>query len=263
MKTLYESILSSTRSGLGGLVKEVKEWLLSIYSINREKIEINDVDIKPGPKNSWKVFFNTGEKARFPSITISKYNLRDGIIPYDIYSINENGKPIDISYQTLQFDNEKDFIKEVRYKLNFSGCYINKISGIPNGCKILSFACFSYKPTHVEKIENININAIQCFHGKSSGCGLEIYLNKIKNCKINEFIHIGEDMLCISGSALIGGKEFSPLAQKVLEEFFKSNDVKPENCRFFPNPSKTKVKYRFGTIKYSKIKKKYIFKGEE
>ena len=64
-------------------------------------------------------------------------------------------------------------------------------------------------------------------------------------------------------AVFIGGKEFSPLAQKVLEEFFKSNDVKPENCRFFPNPSKTKVKYRFGSIKYSKIKKKYIFKGEE
>ena len=56
MKSLYESILSSTRSGASGLVKEVKEWLLSIYYINREKIEINDIDIKPGPKTRGKCF---------------------------------------------------------------------------------------------------------------------------------------------------------------------------------------------------------------
>jgi hypothetical protein len=148
--------------------------------------------------------------------------------------------------------------------MNFCNCNIEKITRIPERCRILSFSSFLGKgPTHVEKIEGINVGMIKCFHTIPGNPGLYINLNKIKNCKIDTAMQISEQMLMLRENAFLSGrskkKEFSPQAQLVLKQFFDDNNVKVENCKFFPKKNNTISLSHVGNIEYNKRKDKYYY----
>lgn len=266
MITLYESILSSTKAGKDKVITPVIDWFLKNITAQSYKLNREDVTAEP-IKGEWKIIVNKPELGHMICyFRFTQYNSEDGInLPYKIHSIEVNGKLSDISYTKLDFYKNSDFAKEVRSKINFCNCYIDSITDVPKNCRILSFSHYlGDGPTVVSKIEDIDVNMLQCFHNINNDeyrCGLDINIRKIRNCKIRQTMHIAEGMLKIQGDAIMpNGKDFSPAAQVVLKEFFKNNDVKPENCKFFPYVSKRKSV--FGTIEYNKRKDKYIYKPE-
>ena len=166
--------------------------------------------------------------------------------------------------QFIVYADYKDWATEVYNKINFCNCNIEKITKIPERCRILSFSYFLGKgPTHVEKIEGISVGMIKCFHTIPGNSGLYINLNKIKNCKIDTAMQISEEMLMLRENAFLSGrskkKEFSPQAQRVLKQFFGDNTVKVENCKFFPKKNNTVSLSHVGNIEYNKRKDKYYY----
>jgi hypothetical protein len=264
MKTLYESILSSTKAGKDRVITDFLDWFMRNDSVQTYKIKREDVNAIPN-HGAWDIKITKENSSRTPWIfTFTDYDLTDSLkLPYKINTISVNDKIADIHYTGLDLTDYKDWATEVYNKINFCNCNIEKITKIPERCRILSFSYFLGKgPTHVEKIEGINVGMIKCFHKIPGKSGLYINLNKIKNCKI-ETMHISEQMLMLRENAFLKGrstkKEFSPQAQRVLKQFFDDNNVKVENCKFFPDKNNTISLSHVGRIEYNKRKDKYYY----
>jgi hypothetical protein len=264
MKTLYESILSSTKAGKDRVITDFLDWFMRNNSVQTYKIKRENVDAIPN-HGEWDIKITKDQNwYKHMDFVFTDYDLTDSLkLPYKINTIRVNDKPADISYRGLDLTDYKDWATEVYHKINFCNCNIEKITKVPERCKILSFSYFLGKgPTHVEKIEGINVGMIKCFHTIPGNPGLYINLNKIKNCKI-EYMHISEEMLMLRENAFLSGrstkKEFSPQAQRVLKQFFDDNKVKVENCTFFPKKDNTVSLSHAGRIDYNKRKDKYYY----
>ena len=115
MKTLYESILSSTKSGLQGEKQKVIEWIENsecyrrIISPNakREYAQI-DVEMKNG---KWKVYFKN-LIIKLEIFYIYKIDLVDGKIPFKIHSYYANCDIINAGYHNIEIT-EDDLVEEV------------------------------------------------------------------------------------------------------------------------------------------------------
>jgi hypothetical protein len=264
MITLYESILSSTKAGKDRVITDFLDWFMRNNSVQTYKIKRENVDAIPN-HGAWDIKITKESSGRAPWVfTFTDYDLTDSLkLPYKINTIRVNDKLADIHYTGLDLTDYKDWATEVYNKINFCNCNIEKITKIPERCRILSFSYFLGKgPTHVEKIEGINVGMIKCFHTIPGNPGLYINLNKIKNCKI-EYMHISEEMLMLRENAFLSGrptkKEFSPQAQRVLKQFFDDNKVNVENCIFFPDKNNTASLSHAGRIEYNKRKDKYYY----
>lgn len=265
MKTLYESILSSTRSGKDVIITDFLDWFMRNNSVQTYKIKRENVNAIPNHE-AWDIKITKESTGRTPWIfTFTDYDLTDSLkLPYKINTISVNDKIADIHYTGLDLTDYKDWATEIYNKINFCNCNIEKITKLPERCRILSFSAFTGKgPTHVEKIEGISVGMIKCFHSIPGNSGLYINLNKIKNCKIDTAMQISEQMLMLRENAFLSGrskkKEFSPQAQRVLKQFFDDNNVKVENCKFFPKKNNTISLSHVGNIEYNKRKDKYYY----
>ena len=264
MKSLYESILSSTKAGKDRVITDFLDWFMRNNSVQLYKIKREEVDAIPN-HGAWDIKITKEYSSRtIWSFTFTDFDLTDSLkLPYKINTIRVNDKIADIHYTGLDLTDYKDLATEVYNKINFCNCNIEKITRIPERCRILSFSAFTGKgPTHVEKIEGINVGMIKCFHTVPGNPGLYINLNKIKNCKI-ETMQISEEMLMLRENAFLKGrstkKEFSPQAQRVLKQFFDDNNVKVENCKFFPDKNNMVSLSHVGRIEYNKRKDKYYY----
>lgn len=257
MKTLYESILSSTKSGLRGEKQKVIEWIKNTEGFRRGfllharqgEVQI-DVEMKNG---KWKVYFSN--MIRNPNtFTINRMDLVDGKIPFKIHSYYVNGKIINASYQNIEIT-EEDLVEEVNNSITFIGTTINSITKLPKGCKYL-FMEYGHNigggsPTYVKgKIHNITIDNL-CLGSTHKGSGLSCNLKNIKNITVKNAMDISDEMLGYFSLAK-GKKYFEKVPSDMLTDFFKDNNVKPENCRFIPGTLSTK--YNFYDIKFNEKK---------
>ena len=265
MITLYESILSSTKSGKDVIITDFLDWFMRNNSVQLYRIKREEVNAIPN-HGAWDIKITKENSGRaIWSFTFTDYDLTDSLkLPYKINTIRVNDKLADINYTGLDLTDYKDWATEIYNKINFCNCNIEKITKLPERCRILSFSAFTGKgPTHVEKIEGISVGMIKCFHSIPGNSGLYINLNKIKNCKIDTAMQISEQMLMLRENAFLSGrstkKEFSPQAQRVLKQFFDDNKVKVENCTFFPKKNNTISLSHVGNIEYNKRKDKYYY----
>ena len=265
MKSLYESILSSTKSGKDSLITDFLDWFMRNNSVKTYEIKREEVNAIPN-HGAWDIKITKDKNwYKHMDFVFTDYDLTDSLkLPYKINTIRVNDKLADISYRCLDLFDYKDWATEIYNKINFCNCNIEKITKVPERCRILSFSSFLGKgPTHVEKIEGISVGMIKCFHTVPGNPGLYINLNKIKNCKIDTVMQISEKMLMLRENAFLSGrskkKEFSPQAQRVLKQFFDDNNVKVENCRFFPDRNNTISLSNVGNIEYNKRKDKYYY----
>jgi hypothetical protein len=265
MKSLYESILSSTKSGKDRVITDFLDWFMRNNSVQLYKIKREEINAIPN-HGAWDIKITKENSGRaIWSFTFTDYDLTDSLkLPYKINTIRVNDKLADINYTGLDLTDYKDWATEIYNKINFCNCNIEKITKLPERCRILSFSAFTGKgPTHVEKIEGISVGMIKCFHSIPGNPGLYINLNKIKNCKIDTAMQISEQMLMLRENAFLSGrskkKEFSPQAQLVLKQFFDDNNVKVENCKFFPKKNNIISLSHVGNIEYNKRKDKYYY----
>lgn len=245
MKTLYESILSSTKSGLEGEKQKVIEWIKNSEGFKRGFLlhaRQGEVQIDAEMKNGkWKVYFSNMIRLT-KSFYIHKTDLVDGKIPFKIHSYYVNGKIINAGYQNIEIT-EEDLVEEVKDSITFIGASINSLTKIPKGCEILQFDyghnIGGGSPTIVKgKIQNISVNTISqgCSH---KGSGLSCNLKNIKNITVKNTMYISDEMLGYFSLAK-GKKYFEQIPSGMLTDFFKDNNVKPENCVFVPGTLSTK-----------------------
>lgn len=255
MKTLYESILSSTKSGLNEEKQKVIEWVKNTgYFKNAmlEPIEV-DAELKNG---KWKIIIKTPNHVDPDEFVfmIGKIDLVDEKFPFKIHSFYMNNKIINVGYSRIDLD-ENDIVEEVKDKLILAGVTLNSLTKIPKGCKILQFdyahSIGGGSPTVVKgKIQNISVQMISqgCSH---KGSGLSCNLKSIKNITVKNTMYISDEMLGYFSLAK-GKKYFEQVPSDMLTKFFKDNNVKPENCKFVPGILSTK--YYVYAIKFDEKK---------
>ena len=257
MKTLYESILSSTKSGLQEEKQKVIEWVKNSECYRRiflPNAKRDDAQIEAEMKNGkWKVYF-TNLIIKPEMFSIYRTDLVDGKIPFKIHSYYANGDIINAGYHNIEIT-EDDLVEEVKDKMCFIGTTINSLTKIPKGCKILQFDyghnIGGGSPTVVKgKIQNISLQTISqgCSH---KGSGLSCNLKNIKNITVKNTMYISDEMLGYYSLAK-GKKYFEQVPSDMLTDFFKDNNVKPENCRFVPGSLSTK--YDLYDIKFDEKK---------
>jgi hypothetical protein len=255
MKTLYESILSSTKAGLQGEKQKVIEWVKNTgYFKNSigESIEV-DAELKSG---KWKIIIKTPKHFDPDEFVfmIGKIDLVNEKFPFKIHSFYMNEKIINVGYARIDLD-ENDIVEEVKDTLILAGVTLNSLTKIPKGCEILQFD-YAHNigggsPTVVKgKIQNIKVNMI--LQGCSNkGSGLSCNLKNIKNITVKNTMYISDEMLGYFSLAK-GKKYFEQIPSDMLTKFFKDNNVKPENCKFVPGILSTKY-YVYG-IKFNENK---------
>lgn len=255
MKTLYESILSSTKSGLQGEKQKVIEWVKNTgYFKNAigEPTEV-DAELKSG---KWKIILKIPKNVDPDEIIfmIGKVDLVNEKFPFKIHSFYANDKIMNVGYSRIDLD-ENDIVEEVKDKLLLAGVTLNSLTKIPKGCEILQFdyahSIGGGSPTVVKgKIQNIKVNKISqgCSH---KGSGLSCNLKNIKNITVKNTMYISDEMLGYFSLAK-GKKYFEQVPSDMLTDFFKDNNVKPENCKFVPGILSTK--YYVYDIKFNEKK---------
>jgi hypothetical protein len=245
MKTLYESILSSTKAGLQGEKQKVIEWIKNTECYRRNFLpnaRHDNIPVEVEMQNGkWKVYFSDMLR-NTKAFTINRMDLVDGKIPFKFHSFYVNGDIINSNYQNIEIT-EDDLVEEVNDSIALIGTTINSITKLPKGCKNL-FLNYGHSlgggsSTYVKgKIHNITIDNL--FQGSShKGSGLTCNLKNIKNITVKNTMDISDEMLGYFSLAK-GKKYFEKVPSDMLTDFFKDNNVKPENCRFIPGTLTTK-----------------------
>lgn len=266
MISLYESILKSVGSGKEKVAEPVKQWFMSCQDFNfRLNKLINEENIRLEPyKGMWKIYLDMDNGPQ--SWKFDKADSKGtGVLPYKIYGIYVNDKPIMMSYMNLEFESSDDFVQEVDENLTFYGCKIKKIDKLPKGIKSVHFsyghALGGGSPSIVEEISKINVDYFETSSTAKSRMGLSCRLSRIKGITVNHRFEICDSMLGYY-SLEKGNRIFKQDASDMLDEFFKSNKVKPEQCMFISEDGKlggiaydSKInRWRFKPYPNSKIK---------
>jgi hypothetical protein len=270
MKTLKESILSSTNTGKVGKLAEVKEWFentedyKNIFRNSMTSIEVSIVG-KKYKINIKSRLINYTKNNHFVFSFCEKDN--DGkTMKYPIHSVSFNDSICDIDYIGLTFKDSSEFVEEVGTivgKISFHGCDIDVIDSLPKNCNIINFYPYhkigGTKETVVKKIKNIKLDSIttNVYHG-----GIKCMLPSIENITINKIMYITDTM--VGRFALENSKNnkttkriFTDVVGNEFNEFFKNNNVKPEDCYFCPLEQKSRSK--IGRIRYNKIIDKWEY----
>lgn len=239
MKSLYESILSSTRSGASGLKELVIEWAKN--SDNFRYVKEYTIDAKP-KGDGWILYIDSDWlHVDTKSFEIGmKETDGTGKIPYNIHSVYINGKLARMAYRRLVLT-ENDICKETS-GLNFISCTLKNVKSLPKNCKSLAFVyghnLGGGSGTRVQEIKNLSIDNfyVICSGDRS---GLHCLLSSIKGLEVKNKMQISDGMLGYN-SLMRGNKKFTPEAGALLDSFFKENKVKPEQCEFLPCNNKLK-----------------------
>lgn len=274
MKSLYESILGSTRTGKAGEAIKVVEWFKSTLhyqsflksgSRNYQSF-FESADVKATPKGAyWIIDMDGDTSVSMDSIKFYKADTPNGsgVLPYNIYCVRVNGKITNISYNQLKFKDSIDMVQEVRESVTFTGCEIGKLDRLPKGCTevIVNYmhAIGGGYPTSIKEIKDIKLKKIiqsNIFRG-----GLSCMLSNIKNISVTDEMYICDEMLGYY-SLDKGNSKFKPEASEMLTEFFKNNKVDPNICKFIPSDNNN-TKSESGTIRFDEKTNIWRFKGDK
>lgn len=189
MKTLYESILGSTKSGKASIEEQIIEYVKSCLEY---KSCFNYVENKPIIEVRWE-----GNTAIVNIIPQGKgfyddwriYQEELDIKPKELDYIEFNGVPTNQNYFGVRLKNSKELPSKVQDFVEFIGCKIGIIDSLPTGCERLIFSCAIYsgskKSNTVKQIKNLNLKKLET-KTYTKGEGLNCPLENIYNNKIDE-----------------------------------------------------------------------------
>lgn len=272
MKSLYESILTSTKAGKNFDAEKVIEWFKSTNYYKRN-LEVYDLRITADYKNGKWAIDIVGDPKDSTFIKnvwfyeLEKFDTQNnsGVLPYKLHSISKNGEPININYHALKFKDSSEFVEEVHNFISLCGCEVDKIDSLPKNCKEIKFA---YKhmigggrPTVIKEMKNITVDKFTQDNIFSRRGGLALNVNRIKNITVKDEMFISDEMLGYY-SLDKGGRKFKRDASDMLNEFFKNNKVDPKICKFIVTENNNS-KYKSGSIWYDKEEDLWHFKGEQ
>lgn len=236
MKTLKESILSSTKTGKEKILNDVKEWFentewYKIYAVSRSNIQVSAV----GKKYKINIVMLPDDVQKIPHrVAFTKKDNGSDKMKYPIHSVCINERPCNIEYRGLKFKDSSEFVETLSETLALFGCEIDTIDSLPNGCNSVSFNSYNntgrFNPTTVNNIKNISVNSI---YTDTIFGGLSCMLNDINNIRVRKEMYITDGMLGWY-SLEKDKKTFTKTASDMLTDFFDKNKVKRENCLFIP-----------------------------
>ena len=277
MKSLYESILSSTHTGKAGEALKVVEWFKSTriyesflkFGNQQRQSFFKSAEVKATPKGGyWIIDIDGNDGDNSVSIDTVGFFKSDtpngsGVLPYNIYCVRVNGKPTNISYQQLKFKDSIDMVQEVSKSVTFTGCAIGKLDRLPKGCTevIVNYmhAISGGYPTAIKEIKDIKLKKF--IQSNTFNGGLSCLLSNVKNITVTDEMYICDEMLGYY-SLDKGNSKFKPEASEMLTEFFKNNKVDPKICKFIPSDNNN-TKSQSGNIHFDEKANIWRFKGDK
>ena len=231
MKSLYESILKSTHSGLDSIVEDIKSWLGNFIGFKVLKYT-KIIPSKLG-KDTYDVYLDKKLTVR-KDVTINGNYCNPEL--YKLGAIYWGDKLLDVSYMFSNISSADNLVKQVNEKLYLCCVKISVLDKVPKGCKTLKFSLWDGR--EVMKV-------------------LYIDLDDIKNIKVNNVMMIDTIMLGLE-NVITDNLHFTERANKKLTNFFKNNKVAVENVYMMPlfNPS---MKCKLGKIHFDKYENSWIF----
>lgn len=231
MKTVYESILTSTNTGAASMGNKIEEWVknLSSYKTFDKFVSVKVVLEKSG----FVVYYkkeDEGIKSKY-LITLTKLDFENSLYnkKWNISKFVEetSGRTADVVFSNVNVE-DCNMPKEVHHSVTFIGCVIN-ISKLPKNCSDLFFQYMNslsggYGNRIVKPLKNMNIQHVyteQHWRGQSS---LATIVNSaFEHCTIG-YIEITDGMLGYY-SIDKGNRKFTSSAEEILNEFDKKNNV--------------------------------------
>ena len=258
MKTIYESILSSTNSGKEKIVSGLKDWVVenlnytggNLFKAN--KLYGIDVKVKNG---GYSINVNTGWDSdwfRFDSWVkdTEKY-------VHSVKDIKINNKAVNVYYAGINFSKTDSFVDTVSERLVLSGGEFEIINKLPKNCRKIFFdwrhQIGGGKPVRVKQICDIAVDDFNVSQHSSGYSTLSCMLSNIKNITVRNKMLITDGMLGYSALEK-GARMFTEETSAMLDEFFKDNNVDPSVVVFLPNPQQSKKNLR---IYYNKDKERW------
>jgi hypothetical protein len=232
MRTIKESILSSTKTGINKFLTEVEEYIRNTRCFKTGSSPLSKVEVIPiDGKYQIKI---TNFKMPINIFDFEKEDNKGKYMDYPIHSIIINEIYCDIRYTEIEFKSSKDFVSKVSERILFQGCKIDKIDSVPENCKYYNFFGMqkigSRKDTVIDSIKNISLS---CIITDDSQGGFDCLLSDIKNIKIKSMFFITDKMLGWY-SLEKNNKTFTKTASDELTDFFKNNKINPKNVLFCP-----------------------------
>ena len=265
MKTVYESILTSTNAGAASMGNQIEEWVKSLSS---HKTFDKFVSVKVVLEKSGFVVYYKKDyediKSKY-SITFTKLDFENSLYnkKWNIAKFVEetSGRTADVVFSNVNVE-DCNMPKEVHHSVTFIGCVIN-ISKLPKNCSDLYFL---YLYSHsggfgsriVKPLKNMNIQHVyteQHWRGNSSLA--TIVSSAFENCTI-DYIEITDGMLGYY-SIDKGNRKFTSSAEEILNEFDKKNKVTNIIYQYPPNKKPEKgvvIKDKNGSWKVKPVMKK-------
>lgn len=231
MKTVYESILTSTNAGAVSIGNQIEEWVKSLSSYkNIDKFVSVKVVLE---KSGFVVYYkkeDEGIRSKY-LITFTKLDFENSLYnkKWNIAKFVEetSGRTADVVFSNVNVE-DCNMPKEVHRSVTFIGCTIN-ISKLPKNCSDLFFQYMNslsggYGNRIVKPLKNMNIQNVyteQHWRGQSS---LATIVNSVfEHCTIG-YIEITDGMLGYY-SIDKGNRKFTSSAEEILNEFDKKNKV--------------------------------------
>ena len=231
MKTVYESILTSTNAGAVSMGNQIEEWVKSLSSYkNIDKFVSVKVVLE---KSGFVVYYkkeDEGIRSKY-LITFTKLDFENSLYnkKWNIAKFVEetSGRTADVVFSNVNVE-DCNMPKEVHRSVTFIGCTIN-ISKLPKNCSDLFFQYMNslsggYGNRIVKPLKNMNIQNVyteQHWRGQSS---LATIVNSaFEHCTIG-YIEITDGMLGYY-SIDKGNRKFTSSAEEILNEFDKKNKV--------------------------------------
>lgn len=251
MKTLYESILKSTHSGLDSIVEDIKSWLGNFIGFKVLKYT-KIIPSKLG-KDTYDVYLDKKLTVR-KDVTINGHYCNPEL--YKLGAIYWGDKLLDVNYIFSNISNADNLVKQVNKKLYLCCVKISVLDKVSKGCKTLKFSLWDGREVNViDEIKNIEVDNFLLM-----ACNMKVLyidLDDIKNIKVNNVMMIDTMMLGLE-NVITDNLHFTEQANKKLTNFFKNNKVAVENVYMMPlfNPI---MKYKLGKIHFDKYENSWIF----
>lgn len=235
MRSLKESILRTTGTGLTKILKEVKEWVYSIANIKYIREMLEDIEVIPEKNDFYKINLISKSKQHdllknryLQSIIITTTDCQLKKMPYKISEICLDNETLDVAYKKLQFETSNEIIKRCAEELRLYSCIFSKIDTLPNGCKKLLFieakGLSSSTSNIVKEIKNIKVDEFNICDPYALTCNIDC----IKNITVTNKCVIDDSIISLANDVFVN-KNLRPVltdsATQKIFDFIKNNKI--------------------------------------